>query len=159
MATLTSEREKAQLEPVTEAIFAQQLIVETLTGSNHHRINQASSFKVILVDKKGNKVSREVTKLAVKNLAVGVTGPSKVKVHCFTFYVVAKFVPFSLKSYFCPFFLTVQATVEEKGQVGGVFASFTPSQTGQHHVCVTFRGKQLQGSPFTLEVVDHPIYR
>ena len=132
MATLTSEREKAQLEPVTEAkiefvgmeegvkllgsvieelgtvvndgIFAQQLIVETLTGSNHHRINQASSFKAILVDKKGNKVSREVTKLAVKNLAVGVTGPSKVKVHCFTFYIVAKFVPFSLKSYFCPFF-------------------------------------------------------
>ena len=36
--------------------------------------------------------------------------------------------------------------------------SFTPSQAGQHQVSVTFRGKHLQGSPFTLEVVDRPIY-
>ena len=37
--------------------------------------------------------------------------------------------------------------------------SFTPSQAGQHLVSVIFRGKHLQGSPFTLEVVDRPIYR
>jgi len=40
-----------------------------------------------------------------------------------------------------------------------VFASFTPSQVGQHNVSVTFRGKHLQGSPFILEVVDRPVYR
>ena len=40
-----------------------------------------------------------------------------------------------------------------------MFVSFTPSQAGQHQVSVTFRGKHLQGSPFTLEVVDRPIYR
>ena len=40
-----------------------------------------------------------------------------------------------------------------------MFASFTPSQVGQHNVSVTFRGKHLQGSPFTLEVVDRPVYR
>jgi len=40
-----------------------------------------------------------------------------------------------------------------------VFASFTPSQVGQHNVSVTFRGKHLQGSSFTLEVVDRPVYR
>jgi len=39
-----------------------------------------------------------------------------------------------------------------------VLASFTPSQVGQHQVSVTFRGKHLRGSPFTLEVVDRPIY-
>ena len=42
-----------------------------------------------------------------------------------------------------------------------MFLSFTPSQAGQHQVSVTFRGKHLQGSPFTLEVVDRPaiVYR
>ena len=40
-----------------------------------------------------------------------------------------------------------------------MFASFTPSQFGQHNVSVTFRGKHLQGSSFTLEVVDRPVYR
>ena len=40
-----------------------------------------------------------------------------------------------------------------------MLASFTPSQAGQHHVSVTFRGKHLQGSPFTLKVVDRPVYR
>ena len=40
-----------------------------------------------------------------------------------------------------------------------MFASFTPSQAGQHQILVTFRGKHLQESPFTLEVVDRPVYR
>ena len=109
MATLTSEREKTQLEPVTEAkvefvgmkegrelvgsvikelgtvvdtgISAEQSIVETLTGSNHHHlINQAYSFKVILVDKKGNQISSEIMRQSLKSLAVEVAGPSKEKV-------------------------------------------------------------------------------
>ena len=37
--------------------------------------------------------------------------------------------------------------------------SFTPSQAGQHQVSVAFRGRHLRGSPFTLEVVDPPVYR
>jgi len=37
--------------------------------------------------------------------------------------------------------------------------SFTLSQVGEHQVSVTFRGKHLQGSPFTLEVKDKPVYR
>ena len=40
-----------------------------------------------------------------------------------------------------------------------MFASFTPSQAGQHQVSVTFRGWHLQGSPFNLEVTDQPVYR
>ena len=106
MATLTGEREKAQLEPVTDAeiefvgggsqldsvirelgavvatdISAEQSIIETPTGNNH-QINQAYSFQVILVDKRVNKISiaKERSK-AVKGLAVEVAGPStKVKV-------------------------------------------------------------------------------
>ena len=37
--------------------------------------------------------------------------------------------------------------------------SFTLTQVGQYQVSVTFRGKHLQGSPFTLEVMDRPVYR
>ena len=109
MATLTSEREKAQLEPVTEAqiefvgveegvelvssvikefgtvgstgIFAEQSMIEMPTGSNHHQINQAYSFKVILVDQKGNQTSSEMMRQSIKDLAVEVSGPSKVKVN------------------------------------------------------------------------------
>jgi len=131
MDTLTSEREKA-LEPVTDAeikfvgggsqldsvirelgvvvatgISAEKSTIETPQTGNNSQINQAHSFKVILVDKKGNKASKEVVNKAVKGLAVEVAGPSKVKVHWFTSFFVVKLVPFSLKSYFCPLFITV----------------------------------------------------
>jgi len=49
---------------------------------------------VILVDKKGNKVSKEVISKAASGLAVEVAGPSKVKVHWFTSFFVAKLEPF-----------------------------------------------------------------
>ena len=106
MATLTKEREKAQLEPVTDTevkfeggneetellssvikglgavvgkgISAAHSIIERPTGTNH-LINQGYSFQVILKDKTGNKVSTEMMK-SMKSLAVEVTGPSKVKV-------------------------------------------------------------------------------
>ena len=32
--------------------------------------------------------------------------------------------------------------------------SFTPSQVGQHQVSVTHYGRHVQGSPFSLEVID-----
>ena len=108
ITTLTTERKKAQLEPVTEAkiefvgmeevvelldsvikelgtvgstvISAEQSTIEMLTRSNYHLINQAYSFKVILVDKKGNQISSEMMRKSVKGLAVEVAGPSKVKV-------------------------------------------------------------------------------
>ena len=37
--------------------------------------------------------------------------------------------------------------------------SFTPSQVGQHQVSVTYYGRHVQGSPFSLEVIDQPVYR
>jgi len=108
MATLTNEREKGQLEPATDTeikfidgegnqlysairefgavvvatgISAEQSIIETpQIGGNRHQINQAYSFKVILVDKKGNQISSEMMRKSVKGLAVEVAGPSKVKV-------------------------------------------------------------------------------
>ena len=39
-----------------------------------------------------------------------------------------------------------------------MFVSFTPIQAGQYQVSVTLKEKHLRGSPFTLEVVDRPIY-
>ena len=107
MATLTKEREKAQLEPVTDTevkfegvlegtellnsvikglgavvgkgISAAHSIIERPTGTNH-LINQGYSFQVILKDKTGNKASTETMSKAVKGLAVELTGSSKVKV-------------------------------------------------------------------------------
>ena len=52
------------------------------------------------------------------------------------------------------FFFLLKVTIEENDQEGEVTGSFTPSQVGEHQVSVTFRGKHLQGSPFTLEVID-----
>ena len=120
MATLTKEREKAQLEPVTAAndlefvggqegedllssvirdlgtvvsngIFAEQSTIEIPTGTSH-LINESYSFKVTLVDKKGNKATETMISKAIKGLAVEVVGPSKAKVNntirylfCFVF--------------------------------------------------------------------------
>ena len=82
---------------VATGISAEQSTMEIQT-ENKSQINQAYSFKVILVDKKGNKASKEVVNKVARGLAVEVAGPSKVKVHWFTSFVVSKFVPFSLKS-------------------------------------------------------------
>ena len=105
MATLTSEREKLFLEPVTDpeiefddgveqlsrairdlgTVFVTGISAEQSTilaqGGRNHLINEAYSFGVILVCQKGTKIQagKERNK-AVKNLGVKVTGPSKVKV-------------------------------------------------------------------------------
>ena len=86
---------------VATGISAEQSTIEIPQTGGTSLINQAYSFKVILVDKKGNKASKEVINQAVKGLAVEVTGPSKVKVCCFISFFV---VPFSLESYFVHYF-------------------------------------------------------
>jgi len=133
MATLTSEREKAQLEPVTDAeikfiggegsqldsairelesvvvatgISAEQSTIETPQTGNKSYVNQSYSFKVILVDKKGNKAPKEVVIKAVKGLAVEVAGPSKVKVQRYTSFIGTKFGLF-LKSYYLVHYLSL----------------------------------------------------
>jgi len=134
MTTLTGEREKAQLEPVTDAeikfiggegnqldsaikqlgsvvvatgISAEKSIIEIPQTGNKSQINQAYFFKVIMVDKKGNKASKEVVNKAVKGLAVEVVGPYKVKVHWFTSFVCSKVCAFITQILFCALFLTV----------------------------------------------------
>ena len=92
---------------VATGISAEQSTIETYQTGNNGQINQAYSFKLILVDKKGNKASKEVVIKAMKGLAVEVAGPSKVKVHGFTSFFLAKLVPVSLKSYFTHCFFTV----------------------------------------------------
>jgi len=67
---------------VTTGISAEQSTIETPQTRNNSYADQSYSFKVILVDKKGNKASKEVVNKVAKGLAVEVAGPSKVKVHC-----------------------------------------------------------------------------
>ena len=63
---------------------------------------------MILVDKKGNKVSTEVVNKVVKGLVVEVAGPFKVKVHWFTSFFRCKvYAFFTQMLLFCPLFLTV----------------------------------------------------
>ena len=113
MTTLIKEREKAQLEPVVDpkiefileretvsaamkdlgtvvatGVSAEQSTIETPPRTNH-RSNQVYSFQVRLLGHKGNKVSSEVMKKAVKSLAVGITGTSEVKVrHSFALIII-----------------------------------------------------------------------
>ena len=65
---------------VSKGISAEQSTIERPTTTNH-LISQAYSFKVIFVDKKGTKVSKDLMSRSVKGLAVAVTGPSPVLVH------------------------------------------------------------------------------
>jgi len=46
-------------------------------GNHLHLINQAYSFKVILMDKKGNAISSETMRKSVKGLSVEVAGASE----------------------------------------------------------------------------------
>ena len=62
---------------VSTGISAEQSIIEMLTQGNHHPTNEAYSFKVIFVDKKGNKVSSEIMRQSIKGLAVEGAGASE----------------------------------------------------------------------------------
>ena len=90
---------------VATGISAEQSTIETPQTENS-QINQAYSFKVILLDKKGNKIStaKDRNKVA-KGLVVEVAGPSKVKVHYFFTWFAKDFITQA------PFFLLRFVTV------------------------------------------------
>jgi len=104
MTTLTKEREKVQLDPITDAeiefvggkegqdllssvIQGLGTVVDTSISTEHsiiekspmisHMVNQPYSFKIMLVDKAGNKATAETMN---KGLAFEVIDPSKAKV-------------------------------------------------------------------------------
>jgi len=96
-------------------------------------INKPFSFKVIVVDKKGSRV----------------TSSSKGK----------GFIPFVVE-------ISLngnqqqQVKVEEiQGKEGEFSVSFTPTIAGQHQISVSHKGKHFKGSPFTIDIVDRPLYR
>jgi len=127
MSTLTTEREKAQFEPATDSniefvegeeklslglrdlgsVMSRSISTEKFSiqkpTENTHQINQIYSFRVVLADRLGNKAGAKFPHNGIKDLAVEVAGPSKVKVQCFSSLGLAKFVSFI----FCPLFLTV----------------------------------------------------
>ena len=92
---------------VATGISAEQSTIETPQTRNNSYANQSYSFKVILVDKKGNKASKEVVNKVAKGLAVEVAGPSKVKVHCFISFSTCKVRDFITQILFCPLFITM----------------------------------------------------
>ena len=71
---------------VDNGISAAQCTITRQMETNH-LINQAYSFKVILLDKKGNKVSREtLDRTAVNGLVIEVAGSSNVMVCSLSFF-------------------------------------------------------------------------
>jgi len=65
---------------VATSVSAEQSTVIETSAGNDRLINHPCSFKIIFVDKEGNKASQRNIRKTLKDLAVEVTGPSEVKV-------------------------------------------------------------------------------
>ena len=96
-------------------------------------VNQAVSFKVIVVDKKGNRVTSSPKRKGIIPFVVEISLNGNQQ---------------------------QQVNIEEnQGKEGEFSVSFTPTTAGQHQISVSHKGKHFKGSPFSVEVVDRPLYR
>jgi len=98
-------------------------------------INQGVSFKVTLVDKKGNRVTSSPKGKGIILFGVDISQNGKQQ---------------------------EQVKIEEnQGKEGEFSVSFTPIAAGQHQISVSHKGRHFKGSPFRIEVVDRPkvVYR
>ena len=131
LATLISERAKAQLEPMTDAgiefvggeegvellssatkelgaVVSKGISVEKSiikTSGSLYLIHQAHSFRVILMDKKGNKASRDILDKNLKTFAVDVIGPTQENVQHLTFFFFFLLLSIDMVYLFIEFFL------------------------------------------------------
>jgi len=164
LTTLGQERERSQMEPATDStivfegdagglrqvgeaikgfgsvlskdVSAEKLFVEEQPFGSVV-INQAVSFKVIVVDKKGNRVTSSpkgngiIMPFVVEITLNGNQPQPEVKI------------------------------AEIQGKEGEFSVSFTPTTTGQHQISVSHKGKHFKGSSFWIDVVDRPkvVYR
>jgi len=155
LTTLGQEKEKSQMEPTTDStivfegdagglrqvgevvkvfggvvsrdIFAEKSSIEG-QPSVSMSINQVVSFKVIVVDKKGNRVTSSPKGKGIIPFVVEITMNGNQQ---------------------------QQVKAEEKqGQEGEFSISFTPTSAGQHQISVSHKGKHFKGSPFRIDVVD-----
>jgi len=157
LTSLGQEREKSQMEPATDStiVFEEDAgglrqVVEVVKGfgrvvskgisaekstvegqpSGLVSINQAVSFKVVVVDQKGNRVSSSPKGKGIIPFVVEISlnGRQQQEVK----------------------------NEEIQGKEGEFSVSFTPITAGQHLISVSHKGKHFKGSPFRIDVVDKP---
>jgi len=116
---------------VTRDISAEKSSIEG-QPSGSITINLAVSFKVVVIDKKGNRV----------------TSSPKGKG------IIPFVVEISLNGN-----QHQQVKAEENQEEGEFSVSFAPTTAGQHQLSVSHKGLHFKGSPFGIEVVDRPLYR
>ena len=158
LTTLDQEKKQSPMEPVTDAtiefesaglsqgaevikvfgsVISKDVSVENSsiegqpTGSI--TIKQPVSFRVIVVDKKGNRVASQGKKSSSVPFVVNITLDGTQQ---------------------------SQFTIEEIQGKGGEFSiSFTPTTAGQHQFSVSHKGKHFKGSPIAVKVVDGHVFR
>jgi len=158
LTSLGQEREKSQMDPATDStivfegdagglrqvgeviqvfgsvvsrdISAEKSCIEG-QPSGSVSINQAVSFKVIVVDKKGNRVTSSPKGKGI--------------------------IPFVVEISLNGNQAGQQVENEEiQGNEGEFSVSFTPTTAGQHQLSVSHKGRHFKGSPFRIDVVDRP---
>jgi len=94
-------------------------------------INQTVSFKVIVVDKKGNRVTSSPKGKGI--------------------------IPFVVEITFNGNQAGQQVKIQDiQGKEGEFSVSFTPTTAGQHQISVSHKGKHFKGSPFRIDVLIDP---
>jgi len=161
LTTLGQEKEKSQMEPVTDFVIVFEgdtgglrQVGEVIKGlgsivskdistekssvegqpSGSVVITQVVSFKVLVVDKKGNRVTSSPKGQGIIPFVVEITLNGNQQQQ--------------------------QVKIEEnQGKEGEFSVSFTPTTAGPHQISVSHKGEHVKGSPFTIEVVNRPICR
>jgi len=160
--TLGQEKEKSQMEPVTDSTIVFDgggeigLVGEVFKGfgsvvskdisaeksyvegqrSGSVIINHSISFKVNVIDKKGNRVTSSPKGKGIIPFVVEITLNGNQQ--------------------------RQQVKIEEiQGKEGEFSVSLTPTSAGQHQISVSHKGKDFKGSPFRIDAVDRPkiVYR
>jgi len=159
LTTLGQEKEMSQMEPATDSTIAFEgdagglrQVGEAMKGfgsvirgdisaekssvegqpSRSVSINQAVSFKVTVVDKKGNWVTSSPKGKGIIPFVVEITLNGNQQ---------------------------QQVKMEEmQGKEGEFSVSFTPTTASQHQISVSHKGKHFKGSPFRIDVVERPLY-
>ena len=105
----------------------QQAKIEKMQGNEGEF---SVSFKVTVVDKKGNRVTSSPKGKGIFPFVVEITLNGKPQ-H--------------------------QVKIEEnQGKEGEFSVSFAPTTAGQHQISVSHKGKHFKGSPFRIDFVDRP---
>jgi len=160
LTTLGQEKEKSQMEPATDStivfegyagglrqvgeairgfggIVSRDVSAEKSTVEGQPpglvSINRVVSFKVVVVDRKGNRVASSPKGKGIIPFLVEISLNGNQQ---------------------------QQAKVEENHRKEGEFSvSFTPTTAGQHQISVSHEGKHFKGSPLRIDGVDRPLYR